>query len=207
MFSYKIFYRAVTRKKRNRKGVTRMTVPVEPVVVAPVVEPVAPVVEPKDAMIPKARFDEVNNKLKEMAGQVEEFQKAQAQIKADAEAKELEAKKEQGKYEELYINTQKELDSYKTYEGRATELETLIKGMVDTKLQSVPTDMVDLVPNNLNVEQTLDWLNKAESKGLFGSTKQEPKEIGKPSNKSNESPKVDSVKMSALDKILTGLGK
>lgn len=165
------------------------------------------VTEPKgETMIPKTRFDEVNGKLKEMADKVAEFEKAQAQAKADAEAKELEAKKEQGKFEELYKTTQAELETTKKYETRTQELETLIKGMVDTKLEAIPKEMVDLVPTNLTVEQTLDWLNKAESKGLFGA-KQEPKEIGKPSNKSNEAPKVDKANLSALDKIIAGLGK
>ncbi|MDQ0976626.1 putative nuclease with TOPRIM domain [Neobacillus niacini] len=160
---------------------------------------------PKDTMIPKTRFDEVNNKLKEMADKVAEFEKAQADAKALADQKELDAKKEQGKFEELYLNTQKELDTYKQYESRTKELEGTILKMVETKLESVPKEMHDLVPTNLTAEGTLDWLNKAEAKGIFG--KPEVKEIGKPSNKSNESPKVDKSNMSALDKILSGLGK
>ncbi|MDA2738384.1 hypothetical protein PDQ75_24835 [Bacillus cereus group sp. Bc015] len=158
-----------------------------------------------ETMIPKTRFDEINAKYKEMAKKVAEFEKAQAEAKAEAERKELEAKKEQGKFEELYTKTQKELEAMKTYQTRATELESVIQSMVETKLQSVPKEMQDLVPSNLSAEATLDWLNKAESKGLFG--KQEVKEIGKPSNKSNESPKVDKANLSPLDKILAGLGK
>lgn len=172
----------------------------------PVVTPVATEPEPKaEPMIPKTRFDEINSKFKEMADKVAAFEKAQTDAAAAAEAKELEAKKEQGKFEELYLNTQKELDTVKQFQSRATELETLITGMVEQKLQSVPKEMHDLVPSNLTAEATLDWLNKAESKGLFG--KPEIKEIGKPSNHSNESPKVDKANMSPLDKILSGLGK
>ena len=50
-------------------------------------------------------------------------------------------------------------------------------------------------------------VTKAESKGLFGTLKTEVKEVGKPSNKSNEQPKVDKANLSPLDKILAGLGK
>jgi dsDNA-specific endonuclease/ATPase MutS2 len=159
----------------------------------------------QDAMIPKTRFDEINEKYKEMAEKVSAFEKAQEQAKADAEAKELEAKKEQGKFEELYQTTQKELETYKQYENRSKELEGLITNMVEEKLKSVPEEMHDLVPSNLTAEQTLDWLSKAESKGLFGT--KEAKEIGKPSNQSNEKPKVDKANLSPLDKILSGLGK
>jgi predicted nuclease with TOPRIM domain len=170
----------------------------------------APEVTPEqksDPMIPKTRFDEVNAKYKELAEKVAQFEEAEAKAKADAEAKELQAKQEQGKFEELYQESQKELDSFKAYETRAKELETVITGMVETKLNDVPKEMHDLIPTNLSAEQTLDWLNKAEAKGLFGTGKSDVKEIGKPSNKSNEAPKVDKANLSPLDKILAGIGK
>lgn len=183
-----------------------MTVPTtEPTTTEPVVEPTTTPEPVKENMIPKTRFDEVNAKLKEMTGKVAEFEKFQAEAKAEAERKELEAKKEQGKFEELYLNSQKELEGLKTYQTRAGELETVINSMVETKLQAVPEEMKDLIPANLTAEATLDWLNKAESKGLFG--KAEVKEIGKPSNKSTDTPKVDKANLSPLDKILAGLGK
>lgn len=181
-------------------------VPVVDVPTAPVV-PVPEPEAPKETMIPKNRFDEVNARYKEMADKVALYEATQAKAKAEAEAKELEAKKEQGKFEELYTGLQKELETYKAYESRTTELESLINSMVESKLETVPKDMVDLIPTNLTVEAKLDWLNKAESKGLFGKATPEPKEIGKPSNKSNEAPKVEATKLSALDKILVGLGK
>jgi seryl-tRNA synthetase len=162
---------------------------------------------PQENMIPKSRFDEVNSKYRELAEQVTKFQEAEAQRQKEAEQKELEMKKEQGKFEELYVNTQKELEALKQYQTRSTELEGLISNMVETKLSTIPEEMHDLVPTNLTPEAKLDWLNKAESKGLFGSQKPEPKEVGKPSNKSNEQPKVDKANLSALDKILAGLGK
>lgn len=171
----------------------------------PVVEPTTTPEPVKDQMIPKTRFDEVNAKYKEMLSKMDAIEKAEAERKKEAELKELEAKKEQGKFEELYLNSQKELETLKLSQSRATELETVINGMVETKLKAVPEEMKDLIPANLTAEATLDWLNKAESKGLFG--KAEVKEIGKPSNKSTETPKVDKANLSPLDKILAGLGK
>ena len=159
----------------------------------------------QDPMIPKTRFDEINAKYKEMADKVAEYERIQAEIQAEAERKELEAKKEQGKFEELYMNTQKELETYKTYESRAKELESVITNMVEAKLQAIPEDMHDLIPSNLTAEQTLNWITKAESKGIFG--KPELKEIGRASNVTTDSPKVDKANLSALDKILMGLGR
>jgi ribonucleoside-triphosphate reductase len=158
-------------------------------------------------MIPKSRFDEVNSKYKEMLTKIEAFEKAEADRQKETEQKELQLKQEQGKFEELFQASQKELEGLKQYESRTTELEGLISNMVESKLESIPEEMRDLVPTNLAPEAKLDWLTKAETKGLFGSLKQEAKEIGKPSNKSNEAPKVDKANLSPLDKILAGLGK
>jgi hypothetical protein len=159
----------------------------------------------QEHLIPKSRFDEVNAKYKEMAAKMAEIEKADTERKQAEEQAALEAKKEQGKFEELYQNALKELDVLKQTQSRATELETVINSMVQTKLEAIPEEMQDLVPANLTAEATLDWLNKAESKGLFA--KPEVKEIGKMSNKGNEGPKIDNANISAFDKILAGLGK
>ncbi|MGF9741589.1 hypothetical protein ABEX38_29920 [Priestia megaterium] len=165
-------------------------------------------VEPKsnqESMIPKSRFDEVNTKMKAMEQQIAEFTRLQAEAQKAEEVKALEAKKEQGKYQELYEKATQDLESFKPYETRAKELETLINGMVEQKLTAVPEEMKDLIPSNLTPEATLEWLSKAEAKGLFG--KAEVKEIGEPSNRQQQEPKVEKGKMSALDLIISGLGK
>ncbi len=48
-----------------------------------------------DPMIPKSRFDEVNNALKELKAE-------QAKLKQEQESRDTEAAKEQGKFKELY---------------------------------------------------------------------------------------------------------
>jgi ribonucleoside-triphosphate reductase len=174
--------------------------------VTPEVKEVTPETKGEN-MIPKSRFDEVNAKYKEMAEKISAFENAEAERQKEAEQKELQLKQEQGKFEELFQASQKELETYKQYESRTTELEGLISNMVETKLETIPEEMRDLVPTNLTPEAKLDWLTKAESKGLFGTLKTEVKEVGKPSNKSNEQPKVDKANLSPLDKILAGLGK
>lgn len=77
------------------------------------------------------------------------------------------------------------------------EYEELIGKMVETKLEQVPAEFKELIPDNLDLKQKLSWLEKAESKGLF--TKEEKKkpnvEIGKPMN--IETPVVDTSKMTA----------
>jgi seryl-tRNA synthetase len=154
-------------------------------------------------MIPKSRFDEINSKYKEMTEQLTKLQEAEANRQTQAEEQQRKQAEEQGKFQELYEKAQKDIESFKKFEERSTQLETVIKSMVDTKLKDIPAEFHDLLPANLSAEQTLDWLNKAETKGLF--KKAEPQDIGKPFNHSNEGPKVDTKNMSALDKILSGL--
>lgn len=160
-----------------------------------------PKAEPKtENMIPKSRFDEINNKYKEVLEKLQSYEAAEAE-------REKKLKEEQGKFQELYETANKELGTYKEtttkYETRVKELEAVIETLVKNKLETVPKEFHDLIPSNLTAEQTLEWLSKAEAKGLFA--KSEPKEIGKPMNHSNETPKVDKANMSPLDKILAGL--
>ncbi len=75
------------------------------------------------------------------------------------------------------------------------EYEELLTNMVNTKMENVPTDYKDLIPSNMDLKQKLDWLNKAEAKGLFktGEAKKPNVEIGKPMNV--EPPQVDTSKL------------
>jgi vacuolar-type H+-ATPase subunit I/STV1 len=128
-------------------------------------------------MIPKSRFDEVNQKFKDVQAQLD-------QILAEKAATEKKAQEEQGKFQELYETTSKEFTQVKTQyesvESRAKELEGVINSLIETKLSTIPDDYHDLIPGNLTPEQKLDWINKAETKGLFGKRPQQA--IGEASN-------------------------
>jgi uncharacterized protein YoxC len=126
-------------------------------------------------MIPKSRFDEVNNSLKTLQEQLDKINNEKTQA-------ELDAKKKNGEFEDLYTKTSQELENtkntYKQTSERVSQLEALIQTMVDTELQSVPEAFRDLVPENLSAEQKLSWITQAKSKGLFGNAGQ--------NNKANE---------------------
>ena len=130
-----------------------------------------------DHMIPKSRFDEVNQRFKDVQAQLD-------QILAEKAAAEKQAQEEQGKFQELYETTSKEFTQVKTQyesvETRAKELEGVINSLIETKLSTIPEDYHDLIPSNLTPEQKLDWINKAETKGLFG--KKQQQSIGEASN-------------------------
>jgi hypothetical protein len=167
---------------------------VEPIVTEPKVEPIIdtkvepvvktePPVEPKkEIMIPKERFDEVNGKYKELAGQMEEMKTA----KEDMQKLLADMKTAQEGTQTSIADTTAKL------EAQVKSYETLMNEMVSTKLQAVPEDMQELIPEGLSTEQKLAWINKAEAKGLF-----KPKDkvvIGQPLNHSSEQDKVERMK-------------
>lgn len=133
-----------------------------------------------EQMIPKHRFDEVYAQMKTLKEQVDAMNAA----KAEQEKKELEATNQ---FKTLYEQTNTEYEQYKqaaaTYETKATQYEAVINGMVESKLNAIPADYHDLIPANLTPVEKLDWLNKAEAKGLFKEQEQVGKTpIGQPIN-------------------------
>ena len=65
-------------------------------------------------------------------------------------------------------------------EGLLKEFEEIISGIVNKKMEELPNDYRDLIPDNLDVKQKLSWLDKAEAKGLFNKENKSGLEIGKP---------------------------
>lgn len=176
-------------------------VPTEPQATEP-----TPTPEPtKDPMIPKSRFDEINGKYKEMADRLAAIEtEKQAQEAASLEA-ERKRQEEQGKFEELYREAESKLSESTKYQSRAEQLESLITAMVDQKIESIGKDFADLIPEGMTPESKLEWINKAEAKGLFG--KKEAAEIGgRKAQDPGKEPKVNTENISALDKIKMGLG-
>lgn len=123
--------------------------------------------KPTEAMIPKARFDKVNAKYKELV--------------------ELNNTK-QGEYDELVKTLDENTENYKKLEEsytasteRIEALEGLLKSMLDAELEMIDEEYHELVPKDKPIEQQLEWLTKAKQKGLFVKTSFEF-EIGQPSN-------------------------
>jgi len=130
----------------------------------------------EEHMIPKTRFDEVNGKFKDLQKQLDALTAEKTQKEQEQSERERKAKEEQGKFEELYKQTSKDMDGikgqHKEATARVTQLEAVIIGLLEARLENVPEDFRDLVPSNLAPEQKLEWLTAAEKKGLFGAASQ-----------------------------------
>lgn len=134
---------------------------------------------PGDIMIPKTRFDEINNQYKTAKEQLDQFLATQKQAEEDAA-------KQRGEYEQLYNTAQQEAGTFKEQaeqtSARVLQLEGVITGMLETKLADVPESMRELIPENLTPEQKLAWIDKAAAAGVFGTPKQPDEPIGSPTN-------------------------
>lgn len=159
----------------------------------PPVTPVTPVVEPeKEIMIPKTRFDEVNSKHKELAGQLATMEASKLAMEKEIADMKLASEGTQTSIKETTEKLTSEVEKYKTLVGE----------MVASKLQAIPEDMQDLVPTELSDEQKIAWISKAEEKGLF--KKQAQVVVGTPLNHSSNADALDKVqKMNPLQALVS----
>lgn len=157
-------------------------------------------------MIPKSRFDEVNENYKNMKAEFEKMKTAQSEAEKERQRKEQEEAEKKGEFERLYNKTKTELDTYKTESKSAKErveaLEGVINGLLETKLESIDKEFHDLIPSNMTPEQKLAWVNAAEAKGLFGK-KSVNEPLGSQTNP-NTNQEVDINTMNPLQMMLAG---
>jgi len=103
-------------------------------------------------MIPKSRFDEVNQQLKELKAAQEKAQKAQA----EAERKRLE---QQNEFKTLYEQAQSEIEQLKPYQERVTQLMQTTQAANETKVNALPENMRSLVPEYDDPFKLAQWLD------------------------------------------------
>ena len=128
----------------------------------------------------------------------EEKEAGAEEVKVDVEQLKAELLDAQGKAKEVEtltatVETMK-VEAEKT-KAELKEYEELVSNLIETKLKEVPEDYKELIPDNLSLKQKLNWLEKAEAKGLFNKEeKKKPNvEIGKPMNV--DAPSVDTSKL------------
>ena len=160
------------------------------------------VVEETKVEEPKKNEELEKVEVKEPEKVVEETKKVEkteeATVDIEALKNELaEANKKAEELKGLSVEIEALKKDAEAKESTIKEYEELIGKMVETKMEQVPAEFKELIPDNLDLKQKLSWLEKAEAKGLF--TKEEKKkpnvEIGKPMN--IETPVADTSKMSA----------
>lgn len=160
-------------------------------------------------MIPKSRFDEVNDNYKSMKTELDRIKKEQSDAENARQQKEQQDAEQRGEYENLYTQAKSDLESVQSEkqstDERVEALEGVITGLLDSKLEGIDEEYHDLIPEGLTPEAKLTWVNNAEQKGLFGS-KQAQEPLGKQTNPKDEK-SVDTDKMNPVELMMSGYGK
>lgn len=131
--------------------------PVTPAPAAPAQPPVStPAPQPAtqaEHMIPKSRFDEVNEERRKLAERI-------AKIEADAKAEAERQLVEQNKFKELAEQRAQELEKAKVDASKMDGYEKTLKEVLAAQVAALPEDKRGLVPDELTTAQKLSWLAK-----------------------------------------------
>jgi exonuclease VII large subunit len=104
-------------------------------------------------MIPKSRFDEVNEQLKELKAAQEKAQRAQAA----AEQARLE---KQNEFKTLYEQSQQRIAELEPYQQRINELTEATAATNAQRIEALPESMRSLVPEYDDPFKLQGWLDK-----------------------------------------------
>jgi hypothetical protein len=105
-------------------------------------------------MIPKSRFDEVNNRYKELAEKFDAIEKERA---AQRE-KEL---AEQNQWRTLYEESQSKLSEMETVSERAERLASAVQATNEARISQIPEDKRALIPDYDDPVKLAAWLDRA----------------------------------------------
>ena len=144
-----------------------------------------PPADTRSQFIPRERFDDVNGKYRTL-------QETHNTLNA------------------THTATVAELGKAKNDATTATEristLEKALNEMLTARVNALPEDKRDLIPDGLTVEQKLVWLEKAAQKGIFTAATPDPKPIGTPTNPPPGGGSVNVTNLSPLAMLAAGYG-
>lgn len=110
----------------------------------------------QEHMIPKSRFDEINQKYQESIKQAQALQK---KIEED-QKKRL---KEQEDYKALYEQAEGELAELKPKAEQLTAYEATLKETLTAAIEEIPESKRSLIPSAYSVDQQLKWISQNRS--------------------------------------------
>jgi len=112
--------------------------------------------ENSDHMIPRTRFNEVNEQRKEALAKLEAYEKNERERRE----KEL---AEQNKYKELYEEAQQKLSQLGTVQEQATRYQKAVQATNEARLARIPDERRSLVPDYDDPVKLGAWLDENEA--------------------------------------------
>lgn len=94
--------------------------------------------------------------------------------------------------------------THKETVDKLSSYEKVLNTIVESKLKEVPEDYKDLIPEG-DLVKRLDWLNKADEKGLFGNKSEQP--IGKRTKANSDDVKKEVGNLSPVQSMSAAFGE
>jgi predicted nuclease with TOPRIM domain len=143
-------------------------------------------------MIPYSRFKEVNDNYKTVKDQLDKLIK-------DKETEVEESKKKQGEFESLYNDLK---TKHEPLSQQFQQYQETFQAILKTKLESVPKEFHDLIPQGSELNQ-LQWIENAFAKGLFNKSSQSFGNQGSNPNNNDTTTitKEDFMKLSYTERV------
>lgn len=108
-------------------------------------------------MIPKSRFDEINEENKKLQARLDALE-TESQKRLETQLA------EQGKYKELAEERAQKLAEAQAKADQLEATQAVLSNYLKSQIEEIPEDNRSLIPDTLPVEQQLDWIARNRSK-------------------------------------------
>jgi hypothetical protein len=117
--------------------------------------------ENTERMIPKTRFNEVNEENKVLRERLEALETQSQQADAERQKQQQKELAEQNRYKELYEQTLQQLESLKSVQDEVKRYRESFENTLQSRIQLIPEDKRALIPEYDDPIKTMAWLDKA----------------------------------------------
>lgn len=117
--------------------------------------------ENTERMIPKSRFNEVNEENKTLRERLAALENQSQQADAERQKQQQKEMAEQNRFKELYEQTLQQLESLKSVQDEAKRYRDSFENTLQARIQLIPEEKRALIPEYDDPIKTMAWLDKA----------------------------------------------
>lgn len=110
----------------------------------------------REGFIPRDRFDEINEKNKELKKQLE-------QVEADKKAETEKRLADQENWKELADKRGADLAEAQAKADKVAAMEETLQGLLDAQIEMIPEEYRSMVPEEYTPKQKIDWISQNQS--------------------------------------------
>ena len=117
--------------------------------------------ENTERMIPKARFNQVNEENKALKARLQAIEDKQAATEQERQAQQQKEMAEQNRYKELYEAEKAKTASLEAVQNEAKLYRDSLENTLKARIESIPEDKRHLIPDFGDITQKMAYLDKA----------------------------------------------